>query len=313
LSFFDDEILFGKTTSGTFFSGLCNNGGDSREEPLTSMECHYCGSGKEGLPFRCNYCGEFFCSEHRLPENHSCPRVGGPKQPGHSEVRRYNPYSSERRTLPYIRSSGSRFRLRYAGIFSNAEEKHILVASLVVVFAGILTNFFISPYQPLVNPSPLFFVITVPAYLVSFLGHEIAHKFMARRNGLWAEFRTNLYGLMLTAVSSVFLVKFLAPGQVIIHGNGNKEMMGGISLVGPGFNLAIGTMLIILSRFPAHFLGSILVQIAWFNAWMALINLIPFGTLDGTRVFDWDKTRWGISLAGSILLVVLSYYYLIHT
>jgi len=68
-----------------------------------------------------------------------------------------------------------------------------------------------------------------------------------------------------------------------------------------------------LSRFTGHFFGSIFVQIAWFNAWMALINLIPFGSLDGTRIFEWDKTRWAIALVGAVTLVVLSYYYLWHT
>jgi len=276
------------------------------------MQCHFCGQDKEGLPFRCNYCGEFFCGEHRLPENHACARVGGPKQPGHSDVRRYSPNVTERRGLPYIRSSGSRFRLRYAGIFSKVEEKHILAASLVVILSGVLTNWTVTPGN-LVSANPLFFAITIPTYLVSFLGHEISHKFLARRNGLWAEFRTNLYGLMLTAVSSVFLVKFLAPGQTNIQGTANKEIIGGIALVGPGFNIALGTLLFIFSRFSGHFFGSIFVQIAWFNAWMALINLIPFGSLDGTRIFEWDKMRWTISLAGSIILVVLSYYYLWHT
>jgi Zn-dependent protease len=276
------------------------------------VECHFCGLKKEGLPFRCNYCGESFCPDHRLPENHACPRVGGPKQPGHADVRRYNTVYSERRQTPYVRSGGSRFRLRYSGVFSKAEEKHVLAASFVIVTSGILTNWWVTA-NPLVNPTWLFFAISVPAYLVSFLGHEISHKFLARRNGLWAEFRTTLYGLLLTAVSSVFLVKFLAPGQEVIHGNGSKEVLGGISIVGPGFNIALGVVLLIASRFSGHFFGSIFVQIAWFNAWMASINLVPFGSLDGTRVFQWDKTRWAIALAGSIILIILSYYYLWHT
>jgi len=276
------------------------------------MECHFCGQKKEGLPFRCNYCGESFCGDHRLPENHACPRVGGSKQPGYADIKRYSPNNRERKTLPYIRSSGSRFRLKYAGIFSKAEEKHILAASFVVVLSGLLTNWTVAP-NALVAATPLFFAITIPTYLVSFLGHEISHKLLAQRNGLWAEFRTNLYGLMLTAVSSVFLVKFLAPGQMDIQGGGNKELLGGIALVGPGFNIALGTLIFIMSRFSGHFFGSIFVQIAWFNAWMALVNLIPYGSLDGKKIFEWDRTRWVIALAGAILLAVLSYYYLWHT
>ncbi|MFB6192855.1 MAG: rhomboid family intramembrane serine protease [Candidatus Nanohaloarchaea archaeon] len=33
-------------------------------------ECSEC--GKKAMTFTCRYCGESFCSEHRLPENHDC-------------------------------------------------------------------------------------------------------------------------------------------------------------------------------------------------------------------------------------------------
>jgi len=35
--------------------------------------CAACGKALEGLPFKCRYCGEYFCVEHQLPENHACP------------------------------------------------------------------------------------------------------------------------------------------------------------------------------------------------------------------------------------------------
>ena len=35
------------------------------------VECSYCGS-MERMPFGCKFCGERFCPEHRLPENHEC-------------------------------------------------------------------------------------------------------------------------------------------------------------------------------------------------------------------------------------------------
>jgi len=34
--------------------------------------CAHCGKNLEGLGFKCRYCGEYFCVEHQLPENHSC-------------------------------------------------------------------------------------------------------------------------------------------------------------------------------------------------------------------------------------------------
>jgi hypothetical protein len=35
------------------------------------MKCKHCGKEVE-LPFKCNFCGSYFCFEHRLPENHDC-------------------------------------------------------------------------------------------------------------------------------------------------------------------------------------------------------------------------------------------------
>jgi hypothetical protein len=34
-------------------------------------ECEVCGK-KLFMPFQCNFCGRYFCNEHRLPENHDC-------------------------------------------------------------------------------------------------------------------------------------------------------------------------------------------------------------------------------------------------
>jgi len=34
--------------------------------------CTYCGKELKGLPYKCRYCGEYFCVDHQLPENHAC-------------------------------------------------------------------------------------------------------------------------------------------------------------------------------------------------------------------------------------------------
>jgi len=41
------------------------------------MKCQLCKKAVD-LPFRCSYCGQFFCDDHRLPEQHLCPNL--PKQ-----------------------------------------------------------------------------------------------------------------------------------------------------------------------------------------------------------------------------------------
>lgn len=266
------------------------------------MDCHFCGRPNEALPFRCNYCGEVFCGEHRLPENHACPRVGGQKQPGYAKIPQPREPTRERAAGFFVRSGRSRFRVRYSGIFSEVEMKHILLATTVMVLVGLSLVF------PLVQANPLLGLLFVPAFVVSFLGHEIAHKFLARRNGLWAEFRTNMYGLLITAMSAILPFKFLAPGQVVIQGNGSRQTLGAIGLVGPGFNLVLGAGFFVLAKFAPGLLGPAFLGITMFNSWLAIFNLIPFGSFDGTSVFRWDKTRWAIAFAASCLLLILSFY-----
>ncbi|HZW56238.1 MAG TPA: AN1-type zinc finger domain-containing protein [Nitrososphaerales archaeon] len=274
------------------------------------MLCHYCERDKgEGLPFRCNYCGESFCGEHRLPENHACPRVGGPLHPGYARIQQ-SPRSGSRKDenqyFPSIRSGRSRFRLRYAGLFSEVEKKHILLATAVMVAVGLSLSWSVD--MLLFTAHSWLLLLLVPGFVVSFLGHEMAHKFLARRNGMWAEFRTNAYGLMMTIVSVLFPIKFLAPGQTNIQGTARSEIMGAIGLIGPGLNLALGFACLILSRLSASLLGIAFLELAMFNSWIAIFNLIPFGSLDGTMVFHWDKTRWAISFCAAVALTVFAYY-----
>ncbi|MGI0092176.1 MAG: site-2 protease family protein [Nitrososphaerales archaeon] len=154
---------------------------------------------------------------------------------------------------------------------------------------------------------PVLLLLLIPAFLVSFLAHEVAHKILAQRNGLWAEFRTNMYGLMLTFVSVVLPFKFLAPGQTVIQGTANKEVIGAIGLIGPGVNIALGALFFILSKFSTSLLSLSFLELTVFNGWLAVFNLIPFGSFDGTSVYQWDKTRWLISLVAAAFLLLLGF------
>lgn len=46
------------------------------KKPATPIigKCSACGK-EVTLPFKCKYCGQLFCDEHRLPENHSCKNI----------------------------------------------------------------------------------------------------------------------------------------------------------------------------------------------------------------------------------------------
>jgi Zn-dependent protease len=278
------------------------------------MRCHYCEQEKPGLPFRCNYCGEYFCSDHRLPENHACPRVGGPKQPGYSDVpsiqERYAKSRGHFGNIPGISSGNSRFHLRYPGLFSRTERKHIALGALLITLVGLsMEPNFLFPLA--IGPV----IVSVFGFLAAFFGHELSHKIFAQRNGLWAEFRTNTYGLIFTAISIILPFKFIAPGHASIIGQPNKFLSGAIAIIGPGFNIVFGFAALLLglalrSASVVSSIGFALVFVALFNGYMGLFNLIPFMGFDGYPAFEWDKTRWAIALIGALALTVGGYFFL---
>ncbi|MFO8078208.1 MAG: site-2 protease family protein [Thermoplasmatota archaeon] len=192
--------------------------------------------------------------------------------------------------------------------FSRKEISHILIAigTLTIAF-----SFAMAPGGAIRNPGvalsyiPLSFLAIVTAFFC----HELAHKYVGQKYGYWSEFRMYPQGLLFALFLGVFLgVVFAAPGAVQIFGSPNREQSGKISAAGPAMNLCIALIL-----FPVSLLGSGLVAqigffVAYINAFLALFNLLPFGPLDGAKIFYWRKEIWillfilGISLLAGLFV-----------
>jgi Zn-dependent protease len=145
---------------------------------------------------------------------------------------------------------------------------------------------------------------------LSFFAHEIAHKVIAQRRGLWAEFRLTLWGSVLTLVSIISpFFKIISPGAVMISGSRGIEEMGRISLAGPLVNIALSAVLLGLSALvPAEFAWVFFLS-GFLNGFMAVFNLIPFGIFDGFKIFSWDKKIWAAAFALSVTLAIVAAYF----
>jgi Zn-dependent protease len=186
------------------------------------------------------------------------------------------------------------------GHFSSVEVKHLSIAALLVAGIGISWGIYF-------YTNPLMLTLFAVVFTASFLAHELAHKFTAQKSGLWAEFRLTLFGAALTLLSIVSpLFKIISPGAVMIGGFFEREKVGKISIAGPATNitLSLGFLLVTLLA-PA---GSLIFLPCFaVNAWIAFFNLIPFGILDGFKVFSWNKMIWGLAFAISLILTIASY------
>jgi len=257
------------------------------------MKCSICDIN-ESFPFKCNYCKSFFCHLHRLPPNHSCTNIEeyiAAKEivKGVNHARSNVGVNNNNNNIKLIQNAASTLKLS----FSKTEIKHLSLATGLVTAVGLSFNH----YRYI---SVEFLLIFISAFLV----HELAHKFLAQSYGSWAEFRTDLYGIMVTAISAIPFIpfKFIAPGAVMI-GLSDKSRFGRVALIGPLTNIVMGFSFILATYIFPNYLY--LYSGASFNGWIALFNLLPFGVLDGQKIFDWNKIVWGITIALAMTLFII--------
>jgi len=184
--------------------------------------------------------------------------------------------------------------------FSQTEIKHLVVGTALVTLAGV-SYFLSSP----VSVGVLGLALASILFSMGFILHELAHKYVAQGYGMWAEFRLNMTGLLLTAISVVSPIKFIAPGAVMIAGFADRTRMGRTAFAGPLVNVVItSALLIVLPVFGTTSLSRALLAGAAINAFLALFNLIPFSIFDGQKVYAWDKRYWAALFLISLALTV---------
>lgn len=201
------------------------------------------------------------------------------------------------------------------GRFSREELRHIAVSIIVLSIAFTIlyrNRVWIVDYFIRVSGSEnmafvMLFLMCTVLVVISFLFHELGHKFMAQKFGLWSEFRMFNMGLVLTLVSSLIGFLFAAPGAVMISGYIDKKMNGLISIAGPAVNIifsAIGILgCLLLNGSPAIIFFFLLGTL---NASLALFNLLPIPPLDGSKIIKWNPLIWilTIAMAGSEFLFI---------
>lgn len=207
--------------------------------------------------------------------------------------------------------------------FSKIEVKHILLALFVLalsfqfvlfkkeIFAdGLLMDFF---------AMLKFFLQALVIVGLAFVLHELGHKYVAQKKGLWAEFRAWPVGLLFALAMAIFSrgsFLFAAPGAVMIvparkTKNGfiyvpkmlKAKDIGLIGAAGPLVNIILAAIFSLLALALAPKVFAIAAQT---NAWFAIFNMIPFGLLDGQKIWRWSKPIWLGIFALSLLLFSLT-------
>jgi Zn-dependent protease len=224
------------------------------------------------------------------------------------------PYSDYAAPPVYIYPDRSKPKVR----FSRTELIQLAVA--ILGLSGALTVLYIVWYRGLSyfpnrpGISVAFVFLTSFVSVASGVGlHEIMHKIVAQRYGLWAEFRYSLQGLAMAFIFSFFGFIFGAPGATYISGPVTKEQEGHISAAGPATNVVLGLAFLGLTAVTARWaytslaagiVASIADQAAFLNLVLGGFNLIPILPLDGAKILRWNPGAWVVLLGAVIAIFV---------
>jgi len=120
-----------------------------------------------------------------------------------------------------------------------------------------------------------------------------------------------LWGAVLTLASVFLPFKIIAPGAMMIGGSQpSAKNIVRISVAGPFTNIVFSSVLLGLA-FPllpiAPLFADMLFFAAYINAFMAVFNLIPFGVLDGLKIFTFNKKIWAVMFVPSVILAIVTY------
>jgi len=193
----------------------------------------------------------------------------------------------------------------------------VLTIGFTIVFGGGTSALLSSP-ATLLYFLPICFI----AVSLSFVLHELMHKFVAQRFGAIAAFKTSLNGLFITIVTSFFGLLVGIPGATVIYTNRLTLREDGIiSLAGPltnftifGIFLAIGILSFpnflssissVLGQVAMHsgnYLQNLVTFVLFISILLAFFNMLPIFPLDGSKVLKWNKGVY-IMTEGLIFLI----------
>ena len=187
--------------------------------------------------------------------------------------------------------------------FSKEEISDIIISTLALGFI------FSWNFQLVTGNFAQFIVTALLTTLIvglSFIPHELMHKYFANRFHCHARYEMWKTGLLIAlglAVISNGSFVFAAPGAVVIYTTFRSHMgieqtslssrhNAIISAAGPLTNIAIAAAALVALQFVQH---PLLLTIVRINAFLALFNLLPVPPLDGSKVI-WYNIFWWLAL-----------------
>ncbi|MCL5008054.1 MAG: site-2 protease family protein [Candidatus Marsarchaeota archaeon] len=191
------------------------------------------------------------------------------------------------------------------------EIKEIVIADIVLTIAfsftllGGIEN--LTGYSALMNLL-LFIPISAVGVTLSFVLHELMHKFVAQRYGAIAGFQSSRSGLLITIATGLFGFLLGIPGATMIYADRfTKRQNGIVSLAGPATNFVVFLAFLAIRVFgnPTGYLLELVSIVMFISILLAFFNMLPIMPLDGSKVLAWNPYVYFATMGVIFILTLL--------
>ena len=151
--------------------------------------------------------------------------------------------------------------------------------------------------------------IAALAVTLSFVLHELMHKFVAQHYGAIAGFQTSMNGLAITLITGMLGFLIGIPGATVIYASHfTKKENGIVSLAGPLTNFVVFAvffaLLFLFNPAPTSYLYAALMFTISISILLAFFNMLPIWPLDGSKILAWNKPVY-FAVIGVIFVLIM--------
>jgi len=155
-----------------------------------------------------------------------------------------------------------------------------------------------------------FLPIAALGVTLSFILHELMHKFTAQHYGAIAGFRASRNGLIVTLATGFLGFLLGIPGATMIYASRFTAKEDGlVSLAGPLTNFAVFAVflsaLLVFAPRQGSYAYEAITYTLFISIFLAFFNMLPIYPLDGSKVLRWSKPVYFATMGVIFVLMVV--------
>lgn len=197
--------------------------------------------------------------------------------------------------------------------FTKDEIKNIIIS--IIIISILFTVHMANKTQWTQDNFINIMIMTLVIFTISLIAKIYSQKSLARKFKYHIEYNIWGYGIIFALISMMLNVFIITPGYYkygLYRRIATDEEKAKIARIGPIANIILAIIFLISAIIIKSLtVNNPLLKLAaligfYINTYMATFNLIPFMTLDGMKIVEYDIKMWIIPMIISAILLIIS-------